>query len=141
VRTGCCLCGAVSYRIAGEPVIVAHCYCRDCQRGSGAGHTTGAVFEASRIEIDGTLAEFRSTSAAGNTVSHRFCPQCGTRLFGSNTGMPRHMTVALGTLDEPESLTPEVAIFTRYRCRWDGLDPAVEAYDVQPDWKPPEPSG
>ncbi len=39
VRRWRCLCGAVTYEIEGDPMIVAHCHCTDSQRISGAGHT------------------------------------------------------------------------------------------------------
>jgi hypothetical protein len=29
--TGGCSCGAVHYEISGEPVVMNHCQCRDCQ--------------------------------------------------------------------------------------------------------------
>lgn len=32
---GGCLCGATRYELAAEPMMSAHCYCRDCQRSSG----------------------------------------------------------------------------------------------------------
>ena len=38
--TGGCLCGAVRYRIAGSPEFVGQCFCRDCQKATGTGHTT-----------------------------------------------------------------------------------------------------
>jgi hypothetical protein len=53
MRTGRCLCGAVTYEVDGDPVVVAHCHCADCQRVSGAGHTTGAMFPASKLVIRG----------------------------------------------------------------------------------------
>jgi len=52
IRTGKCLCGSVRYEVSGDPQIVAHCFCDDCQRLSGAGHSTGAMFEASAFEED-----------------------------------------------------------------------------------------
>jgi len=47
MRTGKCLCGACSYKIEGDPIIVAICHCADCQRLSGAGHSTGAMYKES----------------------------------------------------------------------------------------------
>jgi hypothetical protein len=46
------------------------------------------------------------------------------------------MTVTLGTLDEPDPLTPQVAIFTRSRRQWDVIDTSVANFDAQPSWKP-----
>jgi hypothetical protein len=76
---GGCLCGAVAYKNDGAPIIVAHCYCRDCQRVSGAGHLTGAMFPAEHIEIKGAMREFKAPSEAGSVVSHLFCATCSSR--------------------------------------------------------------
>ena len=46
------------------------------------------------------------------------------------------MTVTLGTLDAPDDLTPEVAIFARRRYAWDVMDPALATFDAQRGWKP-----
>ena len=46
------------------------------------------------------------------------------------------MTVTLGTLDAPDALVPQVAIFARSRRSWDTMDPHLAAFDAQPSWKP-----
>lgn len=133
---GGCLCGKVRYKIEGAPIIVAHCYCRDCQRISGAGHLTGAMFSAGSVAVSGEMAEFQSTADSGNTVSHLFCATCSSRLFGRNTQMPGFMTVTAGTLDDPNRVQPQVAVFGRSRPHWDAVDPGVQSFDAQPSWKP-----
>jgi hypothetical protein len=137
--TGRCLCGACSYEVDGDPLVVAHCYCVDCQRLSGAGHTTGAMFPEASLAIQGTLTSFSLTSGSGSTVTRLFCGRCGSSLFGKNTGMPGFITVAVGTADPPDNLTPQVAIFARTRRPWDIIDPTVETFDEQPGWKPGDP--
>lgn len=134
--TGRCLCGACAYEIDGDPVVVAHCYCLDCQRLSGAGHATGAMFADAGVRITGRPAIYTLTSDSGATVTRRFCGACGSPLFGSNSGMPGFMTVTLGTLDQPDGLVPEVAIFARTRRAWDMMDPALASFDDQPGWTP-----
>ncbi len=134
--TGRCLCGACRYELEGEPVVVAHCYCLDCQRISGAGHTTGAMFAEAQVRLFGAPATFDLTSDSGATVTRLFCGACGSPLFGKNSGMPGFMTVTAGTLDDPDQLTPQVAIFTRSCRRWDGVDHAVASFEAQPGWKP-----
>lgn len=42
--TGGCACGAVRYEIPAEPMVMADCQCRDCQRRSGTGHGSYLTF-------------------------------------------------------------------------------------------------
>ena len=44
-KTGQCLCGAVRYRVAGDPVASTLCHCADCRRASGGTNVAWAVFE------------------------------------------------------------------------------------------------
>ena len=133
---GGCLCGAITYKINGKPIVVAHCSCRDCQKVSGAGHSTGAMFPVEQISVAGEMAEYKSLAESGNMVSHLFCPTCSSRLFGKNTGMPGVMTVAVGTLNDSDMFEPQVAIFARSRRHWDLADTRVQSFDAQPAWRP-----
>jgi hypothetical protein len=134
--TGRCLCGGCSFEIEGDPLVVAHCHCVDCQKGTGAGHSTGAMFSEDGIRIFGTPSRFSLLSDAGNTVTRLFCGNCGSPLFGKNTGMPGVMTVSVGTLDAPDDVEPQVIIFARTRRAWDVMDTNLSSYDTQPSWKP-----
>ena len=136
MRRGRCLCGAISYEIDGEPVIVAHCHCTDCQRLSGAGHTTGAMFPADQVRVRGDASEFRLESAAGSVVTRTFCPRCGSQLFGRNSRMAGHVTVAVGTLDDPDGVEPQVVVFARTRRSWDTVVGDLPTFDDQPGWTP-----
>jgi hypothetical protein len=136
VRTGRCLCGACSYEIDGDPIVVAICCCTDCQRLSGTGHSTGAMYLESRIRLFCEPSTYAMQSEAGNTVTRLFCGTCGSPLLGKNTGMPGVMTVSLGTLDESEGMLPQVEIFVRTRREWDRPNPAIQSFDTQPGWKP-----
>jgi hypothetical protein len=134
--TGRCLCGLCAYELDGVPVVVAHCHCTDCQRLSGAGHATGAMYPEDKVRLTGKPAEYRLTGDSGSTVTRLFCGACGSPLFGMNSGMPGFMTVTLGTLDTPDALDPQVAIFARTRRHWDAMDPALATFAAQPTWKP-----
>jgi hypothetical protein len=136
VIRGGCLCGTIRYEIEGDPVIVSHCHCTGCQRISGAGHTTGAVFPATAVTVRGQTSEYRLDSSADSVVTRTFCPRCGSPLFGRNDRMPGFTTVTAGTLDDPDAVLPRAAIYARSRRRWDVMDPSLPTFDTQPDWKP-----
>jgi hypothetical protein len=133
---GGCLCGAVRYEASGRPVVVAHCHCKNCQRGSGTGHSTGAMFPSSSVLLTGAISEFQLKSDNGNVVTRAFCGTCGSPVFGKNDGMPGYVTLTLGTLDRPSELFPQVVVFAGSRQAWDVIAPGLPTFETQPDWKP-----
>jgi hypothetical protein len=137
---GRCLCGAVRFEATGVPVIVAHCCCEDCQRLTGAGHSTGAMFPSARLRLEGAVREFNLQSEAGNTVTRVFCPACGSPILGRNTGMPGFVTIALGALEDSSAFQPGVTIFARSRRPWDVMDQSIPTFEAQPPWRPDEPA-
>ena len=85
---GHCLCGAVSYIINAKPVRMAQCHCKDCQRTSGTGHMSLAFFKKEDVIIRGATASYASTADSGNINTRHFCPTCGSRVYGENSGQP-----------------------------------------------------
>lgn len=94
------------------------------------------MFAASDVDVTGTPSTYSLKADSGSTVTRSFCGRCGAPLWGSNTNMPGFMTISAGLFDDPNTLTPQVAIFTRSRAHWDVIDPAVPVFEAQPDWKP-----
>jgi hypothetical protein len=112
--TGGCQCGAVRYALHAQPTNPCICYCRMCQKqfgnlfGSFAGVRT-EEFEATRGEI----AWFRSSDDA----ERGFCRDCGTPLAYRYRDRPR-ISMALGSLDEPEKIKPVFQYGVEGRVPW-----------------------
>lgn len=138
VRRGRCLCGSVRFEVEGEPRIVAHCHCEDCQRMTGAGHSTGAMFAADKFQITGETAQYKLLADSGNEVTRVFCKSCGSPIYGRNTGMDGFLTVSLGTFEDSSGFTPDVVVFARNRKPWDAMDDGIETFGAQPSWSPQE---
>ena len=134
--TGRCLCGAITYEIVGEPVIVAQCHCGECRRLSGTGHTIGVMFDSKNVALNGQLGEFKYSSGNKSVVTKGFCIKCGSQIFGRNTRLPDHITIPLGSMNDTTGLNVQVVIFARDKMHWDELGPDVAVFDTQPDWKP-----
>jgi len=135
-RTGRCLCGAVSYRVSGEPLIARICWCRTCQKISGNG-TANAIFPSAHIEVTGNLSCYVSQADSGNQISRHFCAGCGCHLFASSSASPQFRVVRLGTLDEPSSIKPQINMWTSSAPAWACLDPALQAETGQPQIQKP----
>lgn len=136
IHTGGCHCGNIRYTVTGAPVVVAHCHCKDCQKLSGTGHSTGAMFATPQFEITGNIAEYTLDSDAGNQVTKVFCPICGSPIFGRNDGMKGFVTVSLGTMDESSKFEPDVVIFAGNKKPWDIMNDTLPTFMAQPEWSP-----
>jgi hypothetical protein len=106
VRTGRCLCGAVSYEATGALRDVVVCHCRMCRKAHGhVGAYTASARDALRLVEARGLKWYRSSAQA----RRGFCSECGATLFWEGDGRDT-MSIAAGTLDEPTGLTTVLQI-------------------------------
>ena len=134
VRTGGCLCGAVRYECAGEPVFSLFCHCRDCQRQSGSGYIAAARMPASGFRItQGEPKRYVGRSDSGNEITRVFCGECSSPLYVQVSTRPDLIGLRVTSLDDPSWFRPDANIFTKSAQPWDRLDPAVPAYPTYPE--------
>src|SRR5207302_5371071 len=130
-QEGGCACGRVRYRLTNTPLIVHACHCRDCQRLSGSAFATNIWIERRFVETDhARLRADRLTAGSGQPHEVLRCPDCGTALYSKYHAAPGD-TVLLraGTLDRPETVTPDVHIFTRSRLPWFELPAGARSFE------------
>lgn len=131
--TGGCACSAVRYRIAGEPVFMNDCHCRDCQQRSGTGHGSYLTFpDRSRVHIDGQAATWDIVADSGNVKTHAFCAHCGSPVYLTFAAMPDLFTVHAASLDEPERFQPQVVTYAVRRPSWDPANPVIPTFEKMP---------
>src|SRR5262249_38398587 len=127
-----CACGAARYRLTNAPLIVHACHCRDCQRLSGGAFALNIWIERRFVEgNDAPLATNVVPAGSGKPQQIFRCAQCGTALWSKYHAAPGD-TVLLraGTLDHPETVTPDVHIFTRSKVPWLQLPPGARSFDA-----------
>lgn len=113
---GGCHCGAVRYRVSGEPQHVSLCHCRDCRKSAGAPMVAWAAFaEAEFVLLQGVLRDFNSSGVAIRS----FCPDCGTGIAYRNAEiLPGIVDIQTATLDNPDGLPVEAHVQTAERIGW-----------------------
>jgi len=94
------------------------------------------MFLSNMVSLSGNLNEFRYMSDKDSEVTKAFCANCGSPIYGTNTRIPDHLTLTLGTMDDARGLNIEVVIFERDKPHWDVLGEKVISFATQPDWKP-----
>jgi hypothetical protein len=133
---GACSCGAVRYRLAGAPMFVHCCHCRDCQRQTGSAFAINALIESDRIEmISGQPAPIAVPTDSGRPHDIHRCPACRTAMWSDYGRRLVLRFVRVGTLDNPAALPPDVHIYTRSKLPWVELPKAVPAFDAYYDAK------
>ena len=118
--SGGCLCGALRYRLGAEPVMVAVCHCRTCQRNTGSAFSTNLALPAAAFAIEGdTLATYETRASPGAAPFLRsFCGRCGSPVFARGDAYPGIVFVKVGTLDEPAAASPTMHMWCDERLPW-----------------------
>ena len=114
--TGGCLCGAVRYEAAGEPVYVPYCHCESCRRATGAVAAVYVMFERDRVRFP---KGERRLYASSPGVERGFCATCGTSLtWESEWGGKTVIEIHVGSLDDAEAFPPDRHAFHGERIAW-----------------------
>ena len=111
---GGCLCGAVRYRVDGEPSMVAVCHCGTCQKNSGSAFSTNVAFPADAVEISGdSLVSYEERASEASEPFYRsFCSRCGSPISGHGEAYPGIVFIKAGTglgLASADSSIPQPA--------------------------------
>jgi hypothetical protein len=118
--TGGCLCGAVRYSVARWQGGATICHCGMCrQSGGGPFMAFAPVAHADFAITQGALKLYRSSDIA----ERGFCGDCGSPLIYRGVGSD-HVSVALGTLDDPSGLAPIGQLAAEQAMPW--LKPSLE---------------
>ena len=127
---GQCLCGEVRFEIDPDGIVLFNnCYCKKCQRNSGAGFV-------SQIQV--LRDKFRWLNGEGNLqfyesspgVKRGFCGSCGSR--SPMTEVPgAFIPVPVGLLDDGLDRMPEVNMHLRSKAPWALVDEDIDCLEDQ----------
>lgn len=117
---GGCLCGAIRYRVTGEPVAATLCHCGSCRRASGGTNVAWAVFESDQFEwLWGSPTAYSSSPG----LEWLFCSFCGSLVGYRRASRPNHMDITTATLDDPDRYPPSIEIWIEQKIGWEALHP------------------
>lgn len=136
VIKGGCLCGAVRYEIDGAPMMAGHCFCTDCRKASGTSHGTHAAFADSAVSFSGQAQSYVSAADSGNMITRRFCPQCGSAICSTNSGMPGMTFIRASSLDNPDAIEPQMTVYASRAPGWANLDLSKPVFAEMPEGGP-----
>lgn len=132
---GGCLCGAVRYRADVEPVLIAACHCRTCQRETGSAFSVNVAVPAGSVVIEGdALVTYADRSGASGKPFHRaFCGRCGSPISGRGEAYEGLEFLKAGTLDDPSWATPGAHIWCAEKQPWVVIPADVQRFEGNPE--------
>ncbi|MGN6622375.1 MAG: GFA family protein [Sphingomonas sp.] len=126
--TGRCRCGMVRYELALDALPPTYaCHCHQCQRWSGSAFSQQALVREEALTIDGPIETYELRTD-DRVSTQRFCRQCHTRIYNTNTRRPGVAVIRAGTLDRSEELECVAHIYVRHKQSW------VTLADDVPTW-------
>ncbi len=124
-REGGCFCGAIRYRIDGEPTQVNHCHCRMCQRMSGAPMVTWVTFKDEDVRFLEGVPKWLDSS---DQARRGFCADCGTQLLWRPNRETDEVDLTAASLDDPNSVRPDLHLWTESQLDWMQVEDELPRY-------------
>ena len=133
--TGGCQCGAVRYEIAGAPVELYVCHCRECQRQSASAFGISVICRRADFRLtQGEVRSWTRDAASGRRVKCMFCVRCGSRLWHDDEDEVEPLiSVKGGSLDTPVDLRQAVHIWTVRKLEGVVIPEGATQYPQEPE--------
>jgi hypothetical protein len=85
VYEGKCFCGAVTFRVAGEPAAMGYCHCSSCRQWSASPVNAFTLWPLGSVSVTRGAELIADFSKTPNSV-RKWCKQCGGHLFTDHPG-------------------------------------------------------
>jgi hypothetical protein len=128
---GGCQCGSVRYKLTTEPIRLAACHCKECQRQSGSAFGMSMQVKRGSLTVTGLTKQVTRIADSGNEVTGVFCPECGVRIYHILQSAQDVLSIKPGTLDDTSWLRPAHFIWMKRAQGWVIVPDDVRALEEQ----------
>ena len=130
VHEGGCICGAIRYKVVGQPFRTVVCHCAFCQRRTGSAFFLSVWFNEKDVQISGeTLRSYEHRSDESNRwLRLQFCSTCGCAVTHTAEWLPGARAIAGGTFDDRDWFKIERHIWIRSAQKWVIVPPDVPVF-------------
>jgi hypothetical protein len=133
LHEGGCQCGALRYRVDGDPVAVAVCHCSECQRQSGSAFGMSLIARSDAFRwLSGEPRLFTTRADSGATRECFFCESCGVRIYNALDSLPGLINLKPGTLDDRSWLAPSMHVWLDSKQPWTPVPEGVRCFERNP---------
>jgi len=129
---GACQCGGITYQLLEQPLLVAACHCRECQKLSTSAFSITAFVKSDTVKFTGEMSEWSRSSDSGNISAAKFCPTCGNRMYHYNPDDVSTLKLKPSNLSDTRVIEPSVHIWVSEKQDWYEIPEGVKVFDGQP---------
>jgi len=131
IHEGGCVCGAIRYRVKGNPLLEYVCHCTFCQRFTGSAFSTLLRFEEENVELigDGLTTYEHRVDESNRWFRLNFCNRCGTTIMATLERRPGIRLIMVGTLDDPNWVNFDRHVWTRSAQHWVVIPQNVDRFE------------
>ena len=116
---GQCHCGNITFVAEIDPDSISVCHCTDCQMLTGSAFRVVVRAPADKFELRGGKPKsYVKTAESGTQRVQAFCSECGTPVYSTNVGEPKHYGLRIGTIRQRSQLRPAKQIWCRSALEW-----------------------
>ena len=119
---GGCLCGTIRYTCEAEPMMMAICHCKNCQKQTSTSFSILVAVPKGSLNIEGELSAYNDQGSSGQAVIRKFCGKCGSPILSDVAALPTMDFLKAGTLDDTSWLKPEAQLWCDSAQSWLKLD-------------------
>lgn len=119
---GGCLCGNIRYTCGAEPMMMAICHCKNCQKQTSTFFSILVAVPKGSLNIEGELSAYNDQGTSGQAVIRKFCGKCGSPILSDVAALPTMDFLKAGTLDDTSWLKPEAQLWCDSAQSWLNLD-------------------
>lgn len=117
MKTGSCLCGAITFKLTGNLAPIEICHCSQCRKAQGGPFATNIPVPTDQFHfLHGEDALSFYESSPGK--ERAFCGRCGSPIFSRRAARPDVLRVRAGLIDGPLNTPLDSHAFTDSGADW-----------------------
>ncbi len=123
---GGCLCGAVRFSVAAEPIWSAYCHCNSCRHATGSPVAAFVGFNQESVHFRGDARRLFSSSPG---VERSYCATCGSPLSYRSVRWPNEIHLYTSTFDHPIAYPPTFHVHWAEKLPWLVITDSLPKHD------------
>ena len=125
---GGCLCNAIRYTSAAEPLATVICNCVNCQKQTGAAYSLNIVLPKGALDVQGEMTTYVDTGDSGKPLDRNFCARCGSAISSEPSAVDTITVLKAGTLDDTSWVKPVMEIYCDSAQAWTRAPVEMQAH-------------